>query len=109
VLPAAVRAELGHGLPLMLGVDTSGLDEKVQQLLPEYMAMGQTGMGGMMMMGAPRNSIPMLGGEGPSGEIDMGGMFTIVKVREGLSSYADPGWYTYPPGTQAHKVVEKKS
>lgn len=60
-------------------------------------------------MGAPRNSIPMLGGEGPSGAIDMGGMFTIVKVREGLSSYADPGWYTYPPGTRAHKLEGQQS
>ncbi|HVT17244.1 MAG TPA: copper oxidase [Thermoanaerobaculia bacterium] len=101
--------QMGHGLPLMLGVDTAGLDEKVQQLLPGYMAIGQAGMGEMMMMGAPRNSIPMLGGDGPSGAIDMGGMLTIVKVREGLSSYADPGWYTYPPGTQAHSVAGKKS
>jgi hypothetical protein len=30
-------------------------------------------------------------------------MFSVVKVREGLSAgdYADPGWYENPPGTQA--------
>ena len=33
--------------------------------------------------------------------IDMGGMFTIVKVRENLTSYEDPGWYETPPGTSA--------
>jgi hypothetical protein len=33
--------------------------------------------------------------------IDMGGMFTIVKVRENLTSYDDPGWYENPPGTLA--------
>jgi hypothetical protein len=31
----------------------------------------------------------------------MGGMFTILKVREQLTSYADPGWYDAPPGTMA--------
>jgi hypothetical protein len=28
-------------------------------------------------------------------------MFTIVKVRENLTSYEDPGWYETPPGTLA--------
>jgi hypothetical protein len=33
----------------------------------------------------------------------MGGMFSVVKVREGLASgdYKDPGWYQNPPGTVA--------
>ncbi|HEY0783244.1 MAG TPA: copper oxidase, partial [Thermoanaerobaculia bacterium] len=98
--------QMGHGLPLMLGVDTEGVEKKVQELVPGYMAMGETGMGEMMQMGAPRNSIPMVGGEGPEGSIDMGGMFTLVKVREGIASYADPGWYRYPKGTQAERVGE---
>jgi hypothetical protein len=34
----------------------------------------------------------------------MGGMFTIVKVRAGITSYADPGWYQAPAGTRARKV-----
>jgi len=101
--------QMAHGLPPMLGVDTAGLDDKVQELLPDYMAMGQNGMGDMMQMGAPRNSIPMLGGEGPHGAIDMGGMFTILKVREGIGSYEDPGWYAHPPGTQARAVKGKES
>lgn len=45
----------------------------------------------------PPNSIPMLGGDGPFGTIAMGGMFTVLKVREGLASLADPGWYAGPP------------
>jgi hypothetical protein len=28
-------------------------------------------------------------------------MFTIVKVRQNLTSYDDPGWYETPPGTLA--------
>jgi hypothetical protein len=70
--------------------------------------MGATGMGDMMDMGKPRNSMFMAGGEGPFGSIFMGGMFTILKVRERLSSYdEDPGWYEHPPGTQATAVAGK--
>jgi hypothetical protein len=68
--------------------------------------MGQTGMDmGKMaeMMPMPANSIPMKGAVGPFGDnITMGGMFTIVKVRDRLASYdQDPGWYQHPPGTVA--------
>ena len=31
----------------------------------------------------------------------MGGMFTVLKVRDGIDSYDDPGWYENPPGTLA--------
>jgi hypothetical protein len=31
----------------------------------------------------------------------MGGMFTVLKIREGITSYEDPGWYQNPPGTVA--------
>lgn len=99
-----VMNQMGHGLPNMVGVDPRGLDEKVRRLLPEYMTMGQTGMGDMGEMGmrVPANSIPMVGGQGPYDPITMGGMFTILKVREGLTSYdQDPGWYQPPPGTLA--------
>jgi hypothetical protein len=67
------------------------------------MVMGQDGMGDMGEMGMtnPRNSIPMVGGEGPFGYITMGGMFTVFKVREGITNYEDPGWYKHPPGTVA--------
>jgi len=46
----------------------------------------------------------MMGGEGPFGAIDMGGMFTVLKVREGITSYEDPGWYRHPRGTMAEPV-----
>jgi manganese oxidase len=44
-----------------------------------------------------------MAGEGPFGPIEMGGMFTVLKVREGLAArdYKDPGWYQNPPGTVA--------
>ena len=96
-----VMNQMGHEIPNLLAIRTQGLDEKVNAMAPGTMVMGQSGMGDMMEMGAPRNSIPMKGGEGPFGRIDMGGMFTVLKVRDGITSYGDPGWYRHPPGTVA--------
>jgi hypothetical protein len=44
-------------------------------------------------MGGPPNTVPMGAAPGPFGVIDMGGMFTIMKVRDKLANYDDPGWY----------------
>jgi len=95
--------QMGHRAPNLIGVRPGKLDKKVSKLLPGYMAMGESGMADMGEMGmpVPRNSIPMLGAPGKHDYIDMGGMFTIVKVRENLTSYDDPGWYENPPGTLA--------
>jgi len=105
--------QMGHSFPNVLGVETGDHDQAVRKsLLPGYMTMGEAGMGGMGEMGmrVPANSIPMVGAEGPFSYIDMGGMFTILKVREGLTNYDDPGWYKHPPGTVADtaKVEELK-
>jgi manganese oxidase len=98
-----VMNQMGHDIPNMIGVKPGELDPKVRRLLPDYMTMGQDGMGDMAEMGmtVPENSIPMVGGKGPFDYITMGGMFTIFKVRENLQSYDDPGWYEYPEGTVA--------
>jgi hypothetical protein len=47
----------------------------------------------------------MMTGWGPFGPLEMGGMFSVVKVREGIApdDYNDPGWYQNPPGTQAYE------
>jgi hypothetical protein len=47
----------------------------------------------------------MMTGAGPFGPIEMGGMFTVVKVREGLArnDFKDPGWYQHPAGTVAYE------
>jgi FtsP/CotA-like multicopper oxidase with cupredoxin domain len=95
---------MSHDLPNMIGVGPGDADAKVGALLPGTMAMGRTGMGDMMDMGRPRNTLPMMGGAGPFGPIEMGGMFTLLKVREGITSYEDPGWYKHPPGSVARKV-----
>jgi FtsP/CotA-like multicopper oxidase with cupredoxin domain len=96
---------MSHDLPNMIGVNQRDTEEKIRKLLPGYMAMGDTGMGGMMDMGHPPNTLPMMTGQGPFGAIEMGGMFTVLKVREGITSYEDPGWYQHPQGTVARKVT----
>jgi manganese oxidase len=95
--------QMGHHSPNLIGVKTGGLDKRVGVVLPGYMTMGDTGMSGMgeMGMNRPRNSLSMVGAPGKYDYIDMGGMFTIVKVRENLTTYDDPGWYETPPGTLA--------
>jgi FtsP/CotA-like multicopper oxidase with cupredoxin domain len=95
--------QMGHNAPNLIGVRPGSVDKRVSKLLPGYMTMGESGMADMGEMGmpVPRNSIPMVGAPGKHDYIDMGGMFTIVKVRENLKSYDDPGWYENPPGTLA--------
>jgi FtsP/CotA-like multicopper oxidase with cupredoxin domain len=95
---------MNHDVPNMLGVSQSRVEENVRKILPGYMAMGENGMGDMMEMGEPRNTLPMMTGTGPFGSIEMGGMFTVLKVREGITSYQDPGWYKHPEETLARKA-----
>lgn len=95
-----VMNQMGHDLPNLIGADLKKLDAAMKPLFPEYISMGAEGMGGhaehIEKLPVPANSIPMRGAHGPFGYIDMGGMFTIVKVRSDLKSYADPGWYVHP-------------
>ncbi|MFM7341389.1 MAG: multicopper oxidase family protein [Betaproteobacteria bacterium] len=96
---------MGHDVPTLIGVDHRGLVQRIQKLIPDYMVMGERGMADMgeMEMELPENTLPMMTGTGPYGPIEMGGMFTTLKVRSDLAvdSYADPGWYEQPPGSQA--------
>jgi FtsP/CotA-like multicopper oxidase with cupredoxin domain len=103
-----VMNQMGHDVPNMIGVDVSGLDQKLGKHLPGYMTMGHTGMGNMGHMGmpGPQNSIPMQGAPGPFGYIDMGGMFTLIKIRERLTGSGDPGWYQHPAGTVAEAATQ---
>ena len=98
---------MGHSVPTMIGVDHREVAKKIITLVPDYMVMGERGMADMgeMEMPIPDNTLPMMTGNGPFGPIEMGGMFTVVKVREDIArnSYADPGWYKHPPGTVAYE------
>ena len=97
---------MGHNVPTLIGVDHSGVAEKISKLVPGYMAMGEKGgsMGGMDME-IPENTLPMMTGTGPHGDIEMGGMFTLMKVRpdQKKGDYTDPGWYKAPKGTTAYE------
>jgi FtsP/CotA-like multicopper oxidase with cupredoxin domain len=99
-----VMNQMGHGLPNLTGVNARRIDRAVGAFLPEYMTMGHDGMGEMGAhlemghMAIPENSLPMVGARGPRDYITMGGMFTILKVRDRLSGDADPGWYSNPEG-----------
>jgi hypothetical protein len=96
-----VMNQMGHGSANLIGADLRGVGQKIGNMVPGYMTMGERGMGEMHEMELPRNSISMRGGKGPFGTIDMGGMFTIVKVRDKVTGEADPGWYSHPKGTVA--------
>lgn len=104
---------MGHMVPTMLGVKQDDLMDKIGDLVPDYMPMGATGMSEMtdmaemMEMPLPENTLPMMAGKAQFGAVEMGGMFTTVKVREGLArnDYKDPGDYRHPAGTVAQEVV----
>jgi hypothetical protein len=98
---------MGHDVPTMIGVDHRDVAAKIVRLVPDYMVMGERGMAdmGSMEMPLPDNTLPMMTGQGPHGPLEMGGMFTMVKVRKGLArnDYRDPGWYNAPAGTAAYE------
>jgi hypothetical protein len=97
---------MGHSVPTLIGVDHRDVAKKINALVPDYMVMCDKGgsMGGMEMS-LPENTLPMMTGDGPFGGIEMGGMFTVLKVREGQArnDYKDPGWYKHPAGTVARE------
>ncbi|WP_371763427.1 multicopper oxidase domain-containing protein [Massilia sp.] len=97
---------MGHDVPTLIGVDHRGIAEKITNIVPDYMVMGDKGgsMGGMEMP-IPENTLPMMTGEGPFGGVEMGGMFTVLKVRKDQKrgDYSDPGWYKHPAGTVAYE------
>jgi hypothetical protein len=99
---------MGHEVKTFIGVQKRDLASAIRKLAPDYMPMGSAGMADMgeMEMPLPDNTLPMMTGSGPFGPLEMGGMFTVVKVREGLArnDYKDPGWYKHPPGTVAYEV-----
>ncbi len=103
---------MGHDIPNTTGVDQTAIQREIRSILPGYMAMGRFGMaehqehtsGGMHA--GPENTLPMMMGTGPFGNIEMGGMFTVVKVRDDMQpgDFSDPGWYQYPEGKIARRV-----
>ncbi len=100
---------MGHNVPTMIGVDQRDVAKKIAGLIPDYMVMGDKGMHDMaeMEMPIPDNTLPMMTGTGPFGPVGMGGMFSVVKVRDGVArgDYKDPGPYKHPAGTLASEYT----
>src|SRR4030088_3133914 len=98
---------MGHDMRNFIGVSRKELEKVVGKLAPDAMVMGSTGMAmGEMEMPAPDNTLPMMTGSGQFGPIEMGGMFTVMKIRDGMArdDYSDPGPYKNPAGTVAYEV-----
>ena len=101
---------MGHQVKNFIGLRQQVLSQALSRAAPTAMAMGTSGMADMAEMGAmmplPANTLPMMTGTGPFGSIEMGGMFTVMKVREDVApgDYRDPGWYQHPRGTVAYEV-----
>jgi len=98
---------MGHDTKNFIGANQKALAKAVRKVVPDYMPMGSSGMGemGAMEMPMPDNTLPMMTGFGQFGPIEMGGMFTLIKVRDGLAAddYRDPGPYNFPPGSFARE------
>jgi FtsP/CotA-like multicopper oxidase with cupredoxin domain len=101
--------QMAHGVPNLIGLDPSVIDEKVAKLVPGYLDDG-SGHGGSDEDEEiiPKNSIPMFAGPGPFGYITMGGMFTVLKVRDEAPGTKDAGWYENPKGTVADAATEEE-
>lgn len=103
---------MGHQLPNNLGAAQEGVAGDLRAILPGYTPMGRDGMAehqehvNMGHMKGPDNTLPMMSGQGPYGNLEMGGMFTLIKVRDHIApgDFSDPGWYRAPPGTVARRV-----
>jgi manganese oxidase len=101
---------MGHSLPNTIGVNQRQIARRIAALVPGYMPMGEHGMSDHQQhidaghMQGPANTLPMMGGQGLFGPMEMGGMFTLIKVRDQLEGTEDPGWYQPPAGTQAYRV-----
>ena len=98
---------MGHAVPTMIGVDHRGLVGRIQRVAPDYMLMGERGMADMgeMEMPLPDNTAPMMTGTGQYGPLEMGGMFSVLKVRadQKPGDYKAPGWFQHPAGTVARE------
>ena len=103
---------MGHDVPTMIGVDQRRIAEKIVRIIPDYMAMGGKGMAdmGAMQMPLTEHTLPMMSGNGPFGPIEMGGMFTLVKIRKDQKpgDYRDPGWYQHPQGSVAQEAKKRR-
>ena len=103
---------MGHEVKTFIGVSKKDLAQSIRKLVPDYMPMGSRGMAemGAMEMPMPDNTLPMMTGFGQFGPMEMGGMFSVVKVREGLARRRLRGSRPVqaPAGTVAYEVQRRR-
>jgi manganese oxidase len=99
---------MGHNTHNFIGAKQVDLAKAIRRVVPDYHPMGSAGMAdmGVMEHAMPDNTLPMMTGFGQFGPIEMGGMFSLFKVREDLdpNDYSDPGPYRNPEGTVAYEI-----
>jgi len=102
---------MSHTIPNALVLEQGALAQQITSLVPDFITasgaaapMADMPMDMPMNMPLPENTLSMMTGAGPHGNIEMGGMFTVVKVRANLApgDYRDPGWYQAPAGSVAY-------
>lgn len=101
--------QMDHQFPNLVGVSADDLDKHLRELLPNYMTMATGGMNdstGRPDHPIPPNSAPMGFTDGPFGSAPLGGMTSVLKVREEISDEAlarneAPSWYRHPRGSVA--------
>jgi FtsP/CotA-like multicopper oxidase with cupredoxin domain len=95
---------MSHAVPNSVGIAQDELAKEITALVPGYMNMGGAMSSMRMNAPLPENTLPMMTGSGPYGDIEMGGMFTVMKIRANLAhdDYRDPGWYKAPAGSVAY-------
>jgi FtsP/CotA-like multicopper oxidase with cupredoxin domain len=95
---------MSHTVPNTFGVEQDDLARQITSLVPGYMSTGGAMSDMPMNMPLPENTLPMMTGQGPHGDMEMGGMFTVMKIRANLAhgDYRDPGWYQAPAGSVAY-------
>jgi hypothetical protein len=95
---------MSHTVPNTIGVEQDDLAKQITSLVPGFMSTGGAMSNMQMSMPLPENTLPMMTGSGPYGDMEMGGMFTVMKIRADLArgDYRDPGWYQAPAGSVAY-------
>jgi FtsP/CotA-like multicopper oxidase with cupredoxin domain len=104
---------MSHTIPNALAIEQGALAKQITSLVPGFMTasgaaadvpMPNMPMDMPMNMPLPENTLSMMTGAGPYGNIEMGGMFTVVKIRANIAAgdYRDPGWYPAPGGSVAY-------
>jgi manganese oxidase len=116
--PHHVMNQMDHSVPNLVGIPSKNIEERMRKIFPNFIGLMYTnGMGhmfemygthkihpmGMKKITFPKNLAP-IGNPGPYGVIEMGGMFTIFKVRDEITKGSEMSWYHQPSGTSARAV-----